>query len=163
MIGHLLAFSIPAAYTILPPAMDSRAATAMLLTIALQESRVEYRRQMHGGPARSFYQFELTGVRGVLSHPASRDVIANAMRLMKYSPDDIAAYVAIEHNDVLATCFARCLLWTLPQDLPTREQPEEAWQQYLAAWRPGKPHPDTFARFFARAWDLLEESPDVLT
>jgi len=45
--------------------------------------------------------------------------------------------------------FARLLLWTLPSALPTTA--DEGWTQYLDAWRPGKPHPATWAGHWATA------------
>ena len=67
MIGHILAHTLPAAYSLLPAEMESAEATALLLSIGLQESQFTHRRQV-GGPARGFYQFELSGVQGVLRH-----------------------------------------------------------------------------------------------
>lgn len=162
MIGHLIAFSIPAAYTLLPPSMHSRAATALMLAIALQESRIEYRRQqplragMPYGPARGFWQFEKNGgVAGVLLHPKTRPYAESAAAALKYPADPGACHEAITHNDVLAAVFARLLLWTLPEPLPSPANPDEAWRQYLSAWRPGKPHPETWASFYERAWDVV--------
>jgi hypothetical protein len=62
------------------------------------------------------------------------------------------AYSAIEHNDVLAAVFARLLLWTVPGRLPGRAEPVRAWNQYLSAWNPGKPHEETWAPLFELAW-----------
>lgn len=152
MLEQLLRFAIPAAYTLLPSAMASDRATAMLLAIGLQESRLLHRRQLFGGPARSFLQFERIGVAGVMSHRSSRVIIAHAIETLRYTPSVEVCYEAIEHNDVLAMCFGRCLLWTLPSSLPHRDQADEAWQQYLKAWRPGKPHKDTWPECYAKAW-----------
>lgn len=160
MIGHLLAFAIPAAYTLLPPAMNSMAATAMLAAIALQESKAQWRRQI-GGPARGFWQFERGGgVVGVLTHPSTQHTIESVCGQLRYPVHPDQCYMAIEHNDVLAACFARCLLWTLPDPLPLEGDADEAWRQYLRAWRPGKPHPDAWAANYARAWDLASRGTD---
>lgn len=97
-------------------------------------------------------------MRGVLTHRASKPHLANALAALQYPVTDDATvpYVAIEHNDVLATVCARLLLWTLPDALPARDEAQRAYSQYLAAWRPGKPHPETWAAFYQRAWDLVE-------
>ena len=53
MIGHILAHVMPAAFSLLPPNMDSREARVMLLAIGMQESRFKHRKQI-GGPAKGF-------------------------------------------------------------------------------------------------------------
>lgn len=157
MLEFLHTHIIPAAYTLLPHAMNSKKATAHLLAIALQESECRRRRQMGGGPARGFWQFERDGgVAGVISHHATNPIIkvvAETLRYPLYAED---CHRALEHNDIFAACFARCLLWTLPAPLPLRDEPDAAWGQYLAAWRPGKPHPEKWAGNFTQAWALVD-------
>lgn len=150
-LGQLV---IPATYDLLPPQMASHAATAMLIAIALQESdKLQARTQYAGGPARGFWQFEKGGgVVGVLSHPATKTHIERVITALSYQPTANQCHVAIEHNDMLACAFARCLLWTLPDALPSVEDADEGWRQYLAAWRPGKPHPATWAEHFDQGW-----------
>lgn len=157
MIHYLFRYVLPAAYVLLPAPMTSPAASAMLLTIAVQESRCQHRRQIRG-PARGFYQFERNGgVKGVLMHHATANAIAAAMDALQYKATVPVAYTAIEHNDILATCFARCLLWTLPDSLPSVEEPYRGWDQYIRAWRPGKPHPETWNEFYAQAWTVVTD------
>lgn len=155
MIDHVVRFTLPAAFSLLPPAMDAQAARALLLAIALQESRCCHRRQI-GGPARGLWQFERGGgVRGVLTHHASKAHAHDAMRALQYHDVSMdTAFAAIEHNDTLAAVFARLLLWTLPEGLPSATEPGEGWRCYVRAWRPGKPHPDSWDRFYAEAWSL---------
>lgn len=144
------------ALRILPEKMDTHAARAMVVAICLQESRLEHRRQI-GGPARGYAQFELGGgVRGVLTHPASKPYIQDVLSALDYDPQASPAecFVAIEHNDILAAAFARLLLWTLPGALPARGDAEGGWGQYIAAWRPGKPHRDTWDAFYEEGWRL---------
>lgn len=151
-----LRIAIQPAMTLLPPAMNTPNARAAILAICLQESRLVHRRQMHG-PARSFAQFELAGgVAGVLTHPATRPHIIPILKELSYPPAASACYDAIEHNDVLACVFARLLLWTVPGALPGPEHPEEAWRQYLAGWRPGTPHRQSWNAFYAEAWRTVE-------
>ena len=142
---------------LLPPEMDSMEAEAQLFAIGLQESRLKHRRQI-GGPARGFWQFEHGGgVRGVLFHPQTRGHIRAVLSALSYDDSVATSYEAIEHNDLLACAFARLLLWTLPQPLPTRGESASAWQQYLDAWRPGKPHPAKWEENFAQGWKLADE------
>lgn len=148
---------VPATYTLLPERMATQRATAMLLAIALQESKCIHRRQMGGGPARGFWQFEKDGgVAGVIAHHASRPAIGTVLETLRYPVYADECYRAIEHNDVLACAFARCLLWTLPAALPDRDEPDRAWSQYLDAWRPGTPHPETWAGYFDQAWRVVD-------
>jgi len=139
---------------LLPVKLDSPEGKAMLMAIAMQESRWDERRQL-GGPARGFWQFELGGIRGVLTHKASQPLIHTVLDRLDYDHRPETSYAAIEHNDVLAFAYARCLLWTLPMALPGHGQHEAAWAQYIAAWRPGKPYRHTWDRFYAAAWDIV--------
>jgi len=158
MIDHILRFTLPAAYALLPEPMQSPGASAQLLAIGRQESEFLYRRQV-GGPARSFWQFERGGVQGVLRHSATAEPIAHVLRYLRYADavDDVGhVHALIEFNDTLAAALARCLLWTLADRLPHRDEPQRAWNQYIAAWRPGKPHPETWDANYAEAWDRVE-------
>lgn len=155
MIDLITSSIIPGALSLLPRAMDTAPARILLVAIALQESKLLHRAQI-GGPARGFWQFEAGGgVRGVLTHPSTRAHAGNLLESMRYarglSAD--AGLTAIQHNDILACGFARLLLWTLPGALATT--PDEGWRQYLAAWRPGKPHPGTWAGHYATAVNAI--------
>lgn len=145
MIEHIHRFTVPAAYALLPPQMHSDHATAMLLAIGLQESVFTARRQ-HPGPARGFWQFELKGaLRGVLEHQATKAYAAVVIDALHYRVPKGAAparqalelYEAITHNDTLACCLARLLLWTLPKPLPNPDDTDGAFRQYIEAWQPG--------------------------
>lgn len=155
LLWHMQTHVIPTAYSLLPGKMASPEATAMLLAIGLQESGFQHRRQV-GGPARSFWQFEQAGgVAGVINHPLTHPIIVPICDLLIYPATTLACYTAIEHNDVLAACFARLLLWTDPRTLPTRNDISKGWQIYVSQWRPGKPHRETWAACFAHAWQVV--------
>jgi len=144
---------IPAAYALLPDQMASPRATAMLLAIGLQESKFRFRRQQPTGPARGVFQFEaMGGVKGVLTHQATKPHIEAVLSTLRYDANVMRCHQAIEHNDVLACVFARLLLWTLPSPLPFKDQVNLGWEQYLEAWRPGRPHPDQWPDNFHEAW-----------
>lgn len=153
MIDLVIKHVIPAALDLLPPAMSSSEATAMLIAIGLQESRFLDRRQRHG-PALGFWQFEQGGVRGVLENASVDVAIALAMREIRYDHtlDVEPVHCALEHNDVLACCFARCLLWTSPEKLPGPADAVLAWAIYIDTWRPGKPAKSTWSALYAEAW-----------
>lgn len=138
---------------LLPAHMDTMAARAMLVAIGLQESRFEHRQQI-GGPARGWWQFERAGICGVLTHSATKDIIADVCARLAIPPVEIFCYQLVAYHDALAACFARLLLWTLPYRLPAEEETDEAWRQYIEAWRPGKPHRATWNKFYDDAWKL---------
>jgi hypothetical protein len=148
--------AISPAFGLLPSRMGSAEARAMVLAIALQESELTKRRQMAGGPARGYCQFEKGGgVHGVLTHHASRAHAKAFCRLIDIEPTDDAVYVALEFNDLLCAAFARLLLWTSPLQLPSVDEPARGWRIYQDTWRPGKPHPETWDGCFARAWRIV--------
>lgn len=146
-LSDALKSSVLPALSMLPKPMDSSAACVMLLSIGLQESGFKFRRQMGNGPALGFWQFEKGGgVRGVLTHDATWH---HAMRLcaasgVKAAPAPV--WNAMERDDVLAAGFARLLLWSDPKPLPSTS--DAAWALYLRTWRPGKPHPETWPKYF---------------
>jgi len=157
--GLFLRTAIEPALALLPEAMHTPEARALVLAIALQESRLRHRRQI-GGPARGYCQFEQGGgCTGVLTHRASTvhaQVICTALDV---TPTPAAVYAALEFQDLLAASFARLLLWTDPEALPTdqgMDGAEAGWRIYLRTWRPGKPHEGTWPECYARAWSTVE-------
>lgn len=147
---------ITPALLLLPPRMTSDKAIAMLLAIQAQEDPEQHRRQWPEGPARGLWQFERDGgVAGVLRHTLTRDHAMPVCHALGNAGTVASVYHQLEHDDILAACFARLLIWTIPRGLPGRDEPEEGWAQYLKAWRPGKPHKRTWAANFKRAWGAL--------
>lgn len=146
--------------SVLPMQMDTAPARAMLLAIGLQESRFEHRRQLPlapgrpWGPARGFWQFEKGGgLAGVLHHPASRRLARAICTTWRVDVLDRASlHETLATHDPLACGLARLLLYTLPDALPGPADVDEAWRQYVDAWRPGKPHRDTWNAFYQSAW-----------
>jgi len=145
---------IEPALRILPPMMTSYRAKAMLLAIGMQESRLTHRKQI-GGPARGLWQFERAGIQGVLHHPRTQGHASTICWRLGNAGTTASVYHGLESDDVLACCFARLLLWTLPGALPARDDVQGAWDQYIAAWRPGKPHRHTWDKFYAEAWEVV--------
>lgn len=159
MIALAHRFILPCAYAVLPAAMQSPKATALLLAIALQESKFQERRQVHG-PARGFFQFEkLGGVVGVMTHARTRGPLATALTELRYARaigDAEALHAILEHNDVVACVFARLLLWTVPLALPNRDETDFGWMSYRDGWRPGRPHRETWNSYYAEAWARVD-------
>lgn len=146
----------PAAFALLPGRMDSLEARAMLLAIGLQESGFEHRRQV-GGPARGFWQFEKGGgVAGVITNSTTGPLISIVCHTLGYVARLDPCYTAIEHNDVLAACFARLLLYTDPAAMPQKTDPDLGWRIYLRTWRPGKPRLESWHEHFDHAWRITE-------
>lgn len=159
MIEIIAAHVIPAAYQVLPPAMNSPQATALLLAIGLQESKFTARRQTEG-PARSWWMFEASGVRGVLTHERSAGPIRTALLRLGYREpyESAPLQLALEHNDILAACFARCLLWTSEKPLPEPTDHYAGWSIYLALWRPGRPQPSTWTANYSGGWGRVMDT-----
>lgn len=159
MIDHVLRFTLPAALSLLPRALNTPAAQALVLAIGLQESRFLERRQMEGGPARGFWQFEKAGIRGVMLHEKTCDPLEAALRALRYQQALTSVnylHSIIEDNDTVAALFARLLVYTLPAPLPLRDNVQGAWLQYTDGWRPGKPVRRTWDDCYAEAWDRVE-------
>jgi hypothetical protein len=144
---------LPAAASMLPADYDTPAARRILIAIALQESGCKARRQHGNGPARSLWQFEPIGVRGVLDHRKAGLRLSEIATFCSVLPTVEALHAAMEHNDILAACIARLALWVHPSAIPETEA--ESWQFYLATWRPGKPKADTWAANWAKAAMLI--------
>lgn len=144
--------AVKPALALLPVKMDTPAARLLLLAIGLQESRFLYRRQLGSGPARGLWQFERGGgVRGVLTNPASREHAYRICGIRGVEPVAAAVHPALEADDVLAAAFARLLMWTDAWRLPAVGDVQGGWDMYVRTWRPGKPHPQTWAGLYAQA------------
>lgn len=151
---------------LLPCRMKDPRADVLLLAIGLQESRLVYRDQLEAGgrdtrpgPAMGLWQFERGGgVAGVLDHRATEHYARALCRDRGVDPVPDAVWRRLEEDDVLAAGFARLLLWTLPQALPALGDWAGAWEQYLDAWRPGKPHPHTWGGFYTEALATVQDA-----
>jgi len=130
--------------------MDSAEAEVILLAIALQESGLAHRKLV-GGPARGLWQFEIGGMRGVFTHPASAAMAAEIAKSRGIVNTPEAAYQAASEDDILAACMARLLLWTDAKPLPAIGAMNDAWGYYQRNWRPGKPHPERWAQNYRKA------------
>lgn len=150
----IIEYAINPAMALLPPKMTSDKATVMLLAIGLQESRLTHRKQI-GGPAKSFLQFESGGGgKGVMSHSASSAPAQALCQALAVPFDRSAIFQAMEFNDVLAFGLGRLLIYTDPKALPEIGDAQSAWDLYQRVWRPGRPHPETWAAFYGIAMEV---------
>lgn len=157
----------------MPGFVHGRAAECMLLAIPAQESNFAslYQIGQSGQPllslARGLYQFEVTGVRGVLTHPSCAWLLP-MLSAGGFAPTNAAEiHRALPASTRLQVWIARANLWwhTAPLPAPTFEQEEAAWQYYLYTWRPGKPHRSRWGKCWQGAVQAMEQLavPDVLT
>jgi hypothetical protein len=45
----------------------------------------------------------------------------------------------------------------IPLTLSLRSDVEGAWRYYIARWRQGKPHRDTWDNFYEQAWAMVSD------
>lgn len=140
---------------------DTRAARIMVLAIALQESGLNHRRQVvaggaENGPAVSFWQGEKGGgMILTLKHHATGKHAQALCAAYNVEATPGGVWEAMRYNDIVAAVLARLLVYTLPSALP--ETALEGWGQYVAAWRPGKPHPESWGGHWATATATVDE------
>lgn len=162
----LVAAILPA-LDLLPTNMTSTEAKAQMLAHAIQETKLQDRRQVvwnqeeqrltPTGPARSFYQFELGGLSLMLRHQACQHHAARFVGALGYSdatPPEILDIMV--YDSVLASGMARLNLWWHAHPLPKRSDgPEVAWAYYIDTWNPGKPHRHSWDDAWRLAWDTV--------
>ena len=144
-VRQIIIGAIDPGLALLPDRMDSAEAVCIMLAICGQEADFRHRWQVIDarrpevrGPARGLWQFERGGgVRGVLTHPASRDHAYRVCAIRGVEPVAAAVWPALADDDLLAAAFARLLLWTDAHRLPALGDEEGAWRYYLRNWRPG--------------------------
>lgn len=140
--------AVDMAFQLLPIEMDTRPARVILAAIGFQESGYQVRIQYGNGPARSYWQFEKGGIKGVMLHTASVRLAVSVCEARGVEFNSSAIWKAMETDDVLGAAFARLLMYTDPFPLP--DAAGEAWEMYAKRlWRPGKPHPDKWPQSWA--------------
>jgi hypothetical protein len=151
---------LSAGLALLPAGLSSPEARVLLLAIAGQESGFRAQRQSGGGPAHGLLQFELSGIRGVMQHPASKDLLFAACNRLGIVFDAAAIRSALSDPavpDALDWVLARLLLWTDPQALPAVGDTAGGWAYYLRCWRPGKPRKaDWQQTWYPNAMELIK-------
>lgn len=156
--------AIDQAFKLLPAKMDSRQARIVHAATGYQESKFLSRKQIitvnrdgqrinvPEGPANGFWQFEAGGgVKGVMNFKFSGmpDLARRVCHECGVPFVQDQVWKALAVDDVLAAAFARLLMYTDAAPLPKTES--EAWAMYARTWRPGRPHPETWADAWAFA------------
>lgn len=142
---------------LLPATMHTGTARVLVLGICMQESGLSNRVQMGGGPAHGLPQFERGGgVRGVLTHPASRGLAADLCAHRGIVATEQAVWAEMAIDDLLAVAMARLLLYTDPRPLPVMGDADGAWAYYESIWRPGKPRPNAWKVNYPAALRAIE-------
>lgn len=111
----------------------SQAAAELLLGTALQESKLVYRRQIGGGPARGLFQMEMATHDDIhANYLKYRSSLRNAVLHLKSSLT-AKAEAELTDNDAYAAAMARVLYKRAPKALPQAgDVPGMAayWKQY---------------------------------
>lgn len=144
--------------------MGGDPARSLVLAICLQESALEHRRQVgEGGKilatlARGMPQFERGGgVKGVMTHAATKDALAEICRRLVIPFDQASIHEAMAWNDLLAASMARLLLFSDPAAIPPVTDTKARWAMYERNWRPGKPRPDHWPQAHERALQAVRD------
>ena len=128
---------IAAGLALLPPKMDSIAASVLLYATNRQENPKRLPQQV-GGPAVGDYQFEKGGgVKGVMLHDSVSALTKAVCAARKVTFDASSIYQTVKTDPVLAAALARLLYYTDPKSLPAVGDEAGAWALYLRTWRPG--------------------------
>jgi hypothetical protein len=116
-----------------------RERAVLLLAIATQESGLRHRVQQPTGPARSWWQLELsTAIDCCTRNYEVRNLCAEIGR-------------EYEHSDSAACVIAAGILRITRGKLPKVGDVEKAWNYYLKAWRPGKPAQERWQQAYEQA------------
>jgi len=149
---------------------DSPEARVMLIVIALHESggykllqEVGRNRTPTVEYAHGLWQFERAGVRALSEHEAAlrclHELDRKAWAAVQQDPEE--TWNSIVFDSRTACSLARALLWTVPKPLPALSDGDEAWEQYVWAWRPGAAEEPRYVRYheararFGRIWKEL--------
>jgi hypothetical protein len=152
LLDSLMRSAIVPALSLLPPRMDSDSARVGLLAITLQEAEAIHRVQFGGGPAHGLWMFEESGgVRGVMTHPQSRDYARALCSCRRLPFVQRTVWEALPNDNILSAGFARLLLWTDFHPLPKLDDADGWWTYYERNWRPGKPRPADWPKNFSQA------------
>lgn len=134
----------------LPPAMNTPQSRLMLMAAAGQETGWANRTQV-GGPARGFWQFDMTAIVDLLGNSVTGSLVLAACALWDVPGDAPTIYEAIAWHDPLACHMARLLFLADPAPLPAVGDAAGAYACYTRNWRPGVERPAAWALVYAQA------------
>lgn len=137
-------------------ALRSEASDVTLMAFAGHESNWTLFRQIPLGPGRGPWMLGLVTTMDVLLNDATKTMAAAVCSVFQVDPG--SAYSQFTTNLPLAYAFARLLLWADPNPLPIVGNSDECWTCYTRVWRPGIPHQDTWASFYAESLAVVTEA-----
>lgn len=117
----------------------------ILCAIAIQESGLRDRRQYPNGPARSWWQIEPLTCEDCVKRCEPVKLFWKSLTMDGRVTD------LLEYNDIAACAVAAGILRLTPGLLPAVGDVPQAWEYYLAAWRPGKPRREAWLKSYNRA------------
>lgn len=130
-------------------------AQVLVMTVAGQESDWAARLQ-HGGPARSYWQFEGAGGGVGELFAVTPKQLAAVCTYLDIPYDRATVFEAMAWNDTLACCMARLLVWQDPASLPAVGDEQGAWDYYDRNWRPGAPDRQRWTVRYASAMEAIK-------
>lgn len=137
------------------PQLNSIDAGRMILASAIQESGLEHRHQI-GGPAHGLAQEEPIGAAEALR--IDNEVLnTRFLEALGLPQDRDKLHRALEWSEWGMVVSARLKLWPLPDRLPRQHEQDEAWKQYIAAWKPGKPWPHKWEHSWITACQAVRD------
>lgn len=137
------------------PALNDIDAARMVLAASIQESGLTHRHQI-GGPAHGFQQDEPIGAAEAL-RVDNTILKTRFLEKLGLPQEPVALHRALEWSEWGMVVSARLKLWPLPNRLPRQGEQDEAWDQYTASWRPGKPWPHKWEHSWVTACQAVRD------
>lgn len=127
-----------------------------LLAFAGQETIWQNIQQHGGGPGRGPWQFEPPTCGLVLNNPASKIMAHRLCGTVGIAATQGAVYDRLLDRRI-SPFMARLDTWCDPRALPTYGDQQATWEMYMREWRPGRPHPAFWSRFYQAALEADAE------
>lgn len=147
----------------MPAAIDTLESRVQMIATAGQESGWSDRKQDPSGIARGFWQCEIEAIASVQAGKRTGPFLKTVCDLLDIPADTATIYEAIAWNDALAYAVGRGIYLQDPLPLPGIGSALASWECYLRNWRPGKPRPDAWDRFYATSVSLVKAGDGGLT
>ena len=131
---------------------NTKAARVFLMAVAGHETNWSARRQVPGGEARGYWQFEKNGgVAAVVLDPLTSSILEPFCKSRDIPFDVATIYEAIAWHDTLAYVVARLFTWMDPRPIPVVGDSAGSYQYYLDIWRPGAKLPGSWPALYQQA------------
>lgn len=138
------------------PWQDDNEGRLLMLAYAGQETIWENTQQWGGGPGRGPWQLDEPTIGLVLTNPASSIIMHAVCGSIGLPADAAVVYQSLLQRPRLSATIARGDIWCDPRPLAPYGNAQAAWEQYDEEWRPGRPHPAYWARFYYAALEADE-------